>query len=145
MYASNMRVLRGVSFLAILALATVLRGGAASAAQVSVNGGQLEVQARVLPQHTVVIDEQGVITQIFSNTTEDIATPRVYRVSIEASNEQPLTLAVYDEYRRLVPPGASRIGQLYARHSILTALQAPALSPLPAVFITLDQTRYTLR
>jgi hypothetical protein len=126
----SMSILRGILLLAILAFAPTVSGGNVSAAPVTVNGGQLEVKARVLPVHTIVVDEQGVITQIFSNT-EGEATPRVYRLSIIAANEQPMTPEIQDEYRRLLPTGSGRIGVLYARNSFINLLEVPHVSLFP--------------
>ena len=119
-------------FLVALALTLGIYGGAASAApSVTVNGGQIEVRARVLPAHTVVVDEQNVIIQVYSNTTETVANPKVYRGSIDAAHEQPLTREVQDEYRSLMQKSESRVGTLYDRNSIPYLLNMPLLNLFP--------------
>lgn len=123
--------MRGISLSFVLALALILYGGIASAASVTVNGGQIEVRAQVLPAHTIIVDEQGVIIQIASNTVQDVATPRVFLLNTAAANEQPVTQEVYDEYRRLVLPGESKIGVLYEQKLLTNLLQVPAFSLFP--------------
>lgn len=129
-----MRILRGISLSFALALALIAYGGVASAESVTVTGGKLNVHAKVLPRHTIVVDEQGLIMQIFSNTAEDVDSPRVYKGEIDAANEQPITPALYDEYRRLVPAGKSRVGLLYERNPIIDLLQLPKFTLFPAQY-----------
>lgn len=129
-----MSVLRALLFLAILAVAPAVGVEAAPATTLTVNGGQLEVKARVLPIHTIVVDEKGAIERIYSNTAEDNATPRVYRVSIAAANEQPLTTELQAAYRRLMPAGQSRIGLLYERNPLTVILGAPPVSSSVSMF-----------
>lgn len=129
-----MSVLRGIFILAVLAVAPAAPVEAATPTTVAARGGQLEVKARVLPVHTIIVDEQGIIEQIFSNTPKDNATPRVYRVSIAAANEQPITPQVDAAYRRLVPAGQSRIGLLYERNPLTAMLGAPPASSAFSMF-----------
>lgn len=115
-----MKILRGALILVVLAFTAVLSGGSVSAASEAATG-QIRVKARVLPHHTITLDEQGAIKQIASNTTEDVTEPRVYLLTPVAVNQQPLTPEIYEEYRRLVPPGTSKVGILY-EHSPLADL-----------------------
>lgn len=85
---------------------------------VATNKQQLHTTARVLPAQHIVVNEQGAIVEILSNTTEDVL-PKVYLNRISKNTEQPLTPAIHEQYRLLVPKGASRVGVLY-RKSILT-------------------------
>ena len=93
-----------------------------------VTGGKIQVQARVVPAHKIVLDENGAIRQIFSNTAEPVVVPRVYRLSIEAANEIPLDAAVQTDYLRLVPAGQGRTGTLYDRDSVKSLLRIPSAS-----------------
>lgn len=114
-----MRILGSLFIVAVAMLLPVLMGSTVLAKPVSVNGGQIKVQAEVLPAHKIIVDDTGMIIRIFSNTTEDIPEPRVFQDSLESTNERPLSEEIRKEYSRLVPSGKSRIGVLYDRNSIL--------------------------
>jgi hypothetical protein len=86
-------------------------------AQNSPHKQQLHTSGRVLPGHSVIIDNKGTIVEILSNTTEDVV-PKIYVRVISAQTETALTPTLYDTYRSLVPRGKSRVGVLY-RKSIL--------------------------
>jgi sugar (pentulose or hexulose) kinase len=73
---------------------------------------KLYVYGRVLPTHYVVINAQGNILQIISNTTEDV-TPRVYIERITKETEVPLTDEINQAYQKEVPKGSSKVGILY--------------------------------
>ncbi len=70
------------------------------------------MNGRVLPTHFVIINEDGDILQIISNTTEDVK-PRIFVDKIAADTEVPLTDDVYVFYQYYVPPGTSKVGVLY--------------------------------
>jgi hypothetical protein len=125
-----MNVLRGILILVIAGLMSLLFGGTAAAQQLSVGGGQLKVEARVLPTHTILVDGEGAIVWVASNTEGNDATLRVYRNQIAAGTEQPLTGEIMDSYRQLIAAGSSRIGILYDRASFRTLLDVPDTSPL---------------
>ena len=128
LYAKTMSVLRGVLFLAVVIYVCSLRMAIGTAAPVVVHGGSIQIQARVAAAHRIVLDENGAIMQIYSNTTEPVDAPRVYRLSIEAANEIPPDAAVLAGYQRLVPAGHSWIGTLYDRDSITSLLRVPPVS-----------------
>ncbi len=114
--------------LSTVAVMPFINGRVVLATTQSVNGGQLKIQAVVLPAHTVIVDEQGEITLIASNTTEGVEEPKVYRGNAIRGNEQELTPAIFAEYRRFVPEGKSRIGILYDKNSIVNVLIPPKFS-----------------
>ncbi len=126
--------MRNFTDVAVFALAVFICGvfgGTVSAETVTVNGGQVKVQARVLPMHTIIIDELGNITKIASNTTDDIATPRVYLLNVAAENERPLTQSISEQHQEFVPTGKSRVGILYDRYSVMNLFQSNKLYSMP--------------
>lgn len=133
--------MRGLLFFVLTTAVMITQAGSASAATKTVTGGKLHVQARVLPAHTVVVDDQGAILQILSNTNEDVAIPRVYRNSINTANEVALTPSLHTQYRQLVLAGQSRVGVLYDSGSVFNLLQAPRFS----LFLSHEPTLLTLR
>lgn len=76
--------------------------------------GKLQIRAEVLPAQSIVLNDAGEIVQILSNTNQ-IATPRVFKGSVDASNRLPLTTVIYQKYRALIPAGSERIGVLYSK------------------------------
>jgi hypothetical protein len=89
----------------------VLRPAPAAAETLSASG-KIYITAIVAPQHYVIIDNSGTITQIDSNTTEDTV-PLVYLSKVLKGNERPLTPEIMERYQQLVPPGSSHVGTLY--------------------------------
>lgn len=77
-----------------------------------VSNDQLDVTGRVIPVQSVIINNEGAIIQILSNTTEDVE-PRVYLNQINPDSRVDLTDKVRDEYRKLVPAGSAKVGTLY--------------------------------
>lgn len=56
--------------MAVLTVAAGVYAGTASAETITISG-KLHVQSRVLPSHTITVDEDNIM-QIASNTTEDV-------------------------------------------------------------------------
>lgn len=93
--------------------AFLLTAPSASAATLTASG-EIRITAVVAPVHYIIVNEDGDIIDITSNTDEDAA-PKVYRDKVAAGNEVQLTRAIYQDYRAIVPAGKSRIGKLYAK------------------------------
>lgn len=68
----------------------------------------------VVPAHRdIIIDGNGNITEIVSNTKDDV-TPVVFLGEDGSEkNKRPLTDEIYDKYRKLVPAGTAKYGILY--------------------------------
>ncbi len=84
---------------------------------------ELHVTAKVLPMRRVIVDNQGQILRITSNTTESIS-PTVFRGSDTPENQIALSPEIANAYKSLVPSNAG-IGTLYER-SIATSFQQSA-------------------
>jgi hypothetical protein len=106
-----MRLLGAI--LGVMAAAVVLISGQSTSAEPVALIQQLEVKGRVLPYHTLIVDENGVLIRILSNTEENDAALRVFLGNVAAKNRLPLAEKTYSQYRQLVPEGFSRIGVLY--------------------------------
>jgi hypothetical protein len=73
---------------------------------------EIKVTAVVPSHRDIVLDNKGRITQITSNTLEDV-TPGVYAGDIRPQNKKDLTPALMTEYRKYVPDGTAKYGTLY--------------------------------
>lgn len=73
---------------------------------------KLHFYGKVLAAHHVVVNSEGKIQQIVSNTNEDVE-PRVYLDRISEETQIDASESVNHEYRQLVPYGSSRVGVLY--------------------------------
>jgi hypothetical protein len=136
-----MRVLRMLSI--VISVLVFLHSSAVVKAAPSSNNNQLQVTARVRSAHHVIIDSEGNVIEILSNTTEDVI-PKVYLEKISSETEQPLTDEIMQHYRKLVPLGKSKIGVLY-RKSILDSslkiesdLQAVIESPAAQTILAIS-------
>jgi hypothetical protein len=89
----------------------------------------------VVPSHRdIVLDYRGNISQIFSNTKDDV-TPDAYRGSVSPGNKRPLSPELYAQYRKLVPVGTARYGTLYKRPVVADLLSTKGqLTSAPAFF-----------
>ena len=85
---------------------------------------KLKVTGVVLPAQYIIVDEQGTILEISSNTTQDVK-PRVYLHTIHKDNVRPLTSEIYRQYRRIVPPGQAKVGVLYQHAPIVPSFIRP--------------------
>jgi hypothetical protein len=90
----------------------LLAPGSSVAAQTTIYNNQVKVTGVILPAQHVIVDEQGIIIEILSNTTEDVM-PTVYVNKLSKENIRALTPNIYQQYRRIVPAGHSRVGRLY--------------------------------
>lgn len=128
-----MKQYRSIFILVLVLLTPIATVGTASAAQVSVVQ-ELHVTARVLPMRRVIVDANGQIQQIISNTAEDV-TPTVYFGRDTDANKIPLTDDVQQQYQSLVPQGSGKAGILYTR-SLITS-QSPIKSSVKFDFGTI--------
>jgi hypothetical protein len=74
---------------------------AASAETISVSQ-KVVVHAQVLPAQYIIIDKQNQITEIDSNSYNEVL-PQVYQGSIKPENVRPLTIDLYAQYKNLAP------------------------------------------
>jgi len=90
-------LLRGIVAIAIGVLAFT---SPVSAAAPTVAGGETVITARVMPVRHIVVDHEGVIQRIISNTTENV-TPIVHLGSAEGE-EVVFTTDVKQRYESLI-------------------------------------------
>lgn len=96
-------------------------------------GIQITVTAVVPSHRDIIIDKNGNILEIDSNTKEDVM-PDVYLNKATPENKQPLTPDLYNEYRSHVPAGTDTYGVLYKRPAYTTILSATKKPIAPPVF-----------
>ncbi len=114
-YDKRMKHMSRISILVIALLVATLPGGTASAATLSVSR-EIHVTARVLPKRTVIINYAGQITEIASNTEDDV-TPDVYLIKPSPDSKRSLTPEIMKQYRTHVPKGTNKYGILYKQNS----------------------------
>jgi hypothetical protein len=124
---------KGLGALFLLLLITWLPGLAA--ADVSATA-QYSVTATVLPARVIIIDNHHQVTEVLSNTRQEVI-PTVYLRTIAPANQQPLSSAIYNQYLSLVP-NAKR-----AQSGVLYKVASTANQPRPvegdtAVFAILE-------
>jgi hypothetical protein len=113
-----MKVLRGI-LIAILGVAlAAVPTLAASADTISV-ARVITIHARILPARYIILNDAGVITEIDSNTSEDVQ-PKVYvHDTHQAANQRRLTAELQREYDQIMAgiaqPGP---GVLYKRTAV---------------------------
>jgi hypothetical protein len=84
-----------------LLCAAALFWAAPAHAQTSVSQ-QIQVNGVIMPARYIIIDDQGEIRQILSNTSEAVQ-PTVYQNSIATHNQRSLTTELMDQYTGLLP------------------------------------------
>jgi hypothetical protein len=95
---------------------------------------QITVTAVVPSHRDIILDKNGNITEIDSNTKEDV-TPDAYIGSAKPENKVPLTDDLFGQYRQHVPEGTAKYGVLYKRPIIQTLTSAPKKPVLPQLFV----------
>lgn len=121
----QMRFIAGI--IAILTLPLSVAGQALAATQSITQ--ELHITAIVPAHRDIVIDSSGHITEIISNTPQDM-TPTVYEGNDGASaNIRPLTETLYANYRQVVPVGTSKTGILYRFSPVTVAVKVDAFHP----------------
>ncbi|MGH9856501.1 MAG: hypothetical protein ACRD4B_01535, partial [Acidobacteriota bacterium] len=108
-----MRRLGVLPVLLAILLSLVMFSGTAKAQSPTYNN-QIQVTGIVLPAQHIIIDRQGNIIEILSNTGKDV-TPKVYLNNISKESIRELTPEIYERYQELVPKGHSHVGTLYKR------------------------------
>ncbi|MDB5181493.1 MAG: hypothetical protein JWP13_256 [Candidatus Saccharibacteria bacterium] len=97
----------------------IVYGGRISAAPQPITQ-ELHVTATVPDHRDIIINTEGEIIEITSNTPRDVM-PSVYLSTSTPANKAELTQKLYEEYRQHVPIGTAKYGVLY-KQNILTAL-----------------------
>ena len=88
---------------------------------------RIVVQAEVMPAQYILVDQQGKVLEIGSNTNQDVV-PQVFLNHPTAGNERPLTPEIYAQYRSFVPAGKSHPGILYKYQIIKTVTKLGKLN-----------------
>lgn len=118
---------------AILTVASVPMVWASSSSAQMVVSKPIIITARVLPTHTIILDSQGNIAQIISNTTDKKPKLiKVYGQRVAKEAERPLTPELYAAYRQDIAKVKRRVGTLYTQTistAALTNLKNAPLSP----------------
>jgi hypothetical protein len=125
-----MKHLRQVIGFIVALLVPLLFGGQVFAATESVTR-EITITAVVPSHRDILIDKKGNIVEINSNTKDDV-TPDVYSLKYAPENKRDLTPEMYAEYRKYVPAGTAKYGNLYKRPpaaSILSVGNKPLTSP----------------
>lgn len=94
---------------------------------------EVHVTAIVPPMRHIIISTTGQILRITSNTAQDV-TPVVYIGNDIQTNERPLTQALFERYRELVPSGSDKVGVLYSSQTLLTSQRSMANRPDTHIF-----------
>lgn len=102
----------GPSLVLLFVLAVGWFGAGMASAQTLTASGKIHLRGVVVPAHYVIVDDQGTIIKIISNTKEDTV-PLVFSAKIDKANARPLTDDIYKQYQKLVPTGTSHQGTLY--------------------------------
>ena len=79
---------------------------------------EIKVTAIVPHHRDIVVSAQGEILSISSNTPQDVV-PDVYVGSVSDSTERSLTPELYEQYRKYVPVGTAKYGNLYSKDSLI--------------------------
>ena len=74
----------------------------------------ITVSGKVLPAQHIILDSTGEISEILSNTDQDVI-PKVYVGRIANETQVQLTDEIYKSFKELVPDGSSKVGTLYKR------------------------------
>ncbi len=117
-----MRLFGGLLVLLLVCVPVTVQADTVSDSQ------EIGVRATVLPARYIILDFTGRISQILSNTAENV-TPSVYRDKIAAGRELPLTAQLLTQYNSLLAtvsrPGP---GVLYrqAEATVLATMQQPS-------------------
>lgn len=85
---------------------------ASASAQTITRTQKVVLNAVVLPAQYIIINDQGQITEVDSNSSIQ-ALPQVYLGSIKPANARPLTPQLYLAYQNLVPKTSLAAGILY--------------------------------
>lgn len=124
-----MQYIKRVAFMLTALAVPLLYGDSSLAAPTTSVTQELKVTARVLTVRHIILNQQGDIIRITSNTLEDIV-PTAYISNDASSNRIPLSDSVYSEYRVYVPIGTAQYGVLYEN---LNPVFSPAKAGIKAM------------
>lgn len=95
-----MRLIFGSVFLFCAVVVSLLLPHAASAQTISITQ-TITITATVAPARSIVINDQGQITKIYSNTAENV-TPNVYVNEAPTGQRLPLTADLRSQYEQII-------------------------------------------
>ena len=93
-------------------------------------GQQVRITAVILPARYIVVNAEGQIQQIISNTFEVNIVPTVYTNSVKLENARLLTPEIMHRTNDLLKDTTIRPGILYQRPFTLTVVQNKNVLPL---------------
>jgi hypothetical protein len=105
----------------VIAFATPVLSTVSSSALPPSVSHKIYIRARVLPTHTIILDRQGNIQQIISNTTGAADVIKVFVGKAAPDTVRPLTPELYTAYLMHSHEADGKIGTIY---------QAPPLTAL---------------
>lgn len=117
----NMSRWKFITFFGLLSMATVMFPSTGNA-QVAVVSREIRIQAQVLPTHTVITDEQGIIREIISNSSHKDATIKVYSDHVSQDTALDATPEIIQQYRHAMKYAPKRIGVIYSNTQPTTQL-----------------------
>ena len=121
-----MEYVRSIILLAVVLALPLICSDAVVAASETVTQ-ELRVTAKVPHHRDIIVDKNGIIVEISSNTKEDVR-PTVYLERMEPKNKKPLTDKLYRQYRKYVPEGTAAYGVLYQRGLPVSLLNKASVS-----------------
>lgn len=84
-----------------------------TSAQAAPVSREIKIQAQVLPTHTVIVDAQGVIQKIISNSTDSSTNITVYVGTVTTTNERAPTPELLIQYAAVMHFAPNRVGVVY--------------------------------
>jgi hypothetical protein len=125
------------SLLCVGVLGAVAAPGAAYAETVYSSEYTITVTAVVLEHRTIIVDGNGIITQISSNTNSNI-TPEV-RLLTMSGPTAPMTMAISQQYQHLM-------AQVKDNHIFIMDRQTPTINGLmPQLLLPISQRAYSVK
>src|SRR3712207_5966059 len=97
----------GKLFLMVIAVCMVAGSGTVSAGTISVTQ-TITITATVAPARSIVVNDQGQMTKIYSNTAENL-TPKVYLYDVPGET-RPLTPALLKQYNQIISQQKDLVG-----------------------------------
>jgi len=116
-------------YIAAIALALPAFALANASANMMIISKPIYIKARVLPTHTVVVDNSGNITKIISNTKENVALVKVFEGKTIQANERPMTKELYAQYKQIAANSPHEIGTIYERSGSLGLMNTAPPGP----------------
>lgn len=120
----------GVTAFLVVVAVVALQSGDVSARSLSLTQ-DLKVSAIVLPKRQIIVNQTGQITEITSNTLEDVTPIAILRDGTFDTAVQ-LTPELYEQYRAQVPVGTAQYGVLYNQAQTVVKAGRPTLPDIKA-------------